>query len=426
MYVVTGLSLMRAALLSALVAGVSACGPTNRNAPLVKGPAAEDIVTPFEDALLCLNGRVDTRLSFGVGGIPDQTGKEQNSNEGAGRFVTQGAGDIVQSALFKTGVTVINRRDMGSAVMESQWGIRDLAAQQPAHLVITGSINSLDFIPGGGAFVNVRGVGPRYRQHRILVGMDLVLTNNTTGQVLANIALHKQLFADELGFAGTRFVGDRLVDSDIGIARREAVHYALRKMLQLATFELLVQLMPPERYAECAEMIDPRFGKIRGGRTSGEQLRKHEERILRQSTRSAAAAPAGDGDGDGDAAPVAATASDATDAAAAQAEPTAQAPEQTPETAAQAAAEGAMQAPANPAGMAPEHRASTPHGAQTAREASAAATEPSDAPAADAPAPIFPVGEPVPDRAQDPQVPEFHIGEIELAAATTRESPHAR
>lgn len=400
MYMVTGLSLMRAAVVSALVAGVSACGPTDRNAPLVKGPAAEDIVTPFEDALLCLNGRVDTRLSFGVGGIPDQTGKEQNSNEGAGRFVTQGAGDIVQSALFKTGVTVINRRDMGSAVMESQWGIRDLGAQQPAHLVITGSINSLDFIPGGGAFLNVRGVGPRYRQHRILVGMDLVLTNNTTGQVLANIALHKQLFADELGFAGTRFVGDRLVDSDIGVARREAVHYALRKMLQLATFELLVQLMPPERYAECAEMIDPRFGNIRGGRTSGEQLREHEARILRQSTRSTAAAPAED------------------DAA----EPTAQAPDAAAhEAAPQATAQGAMQGDPQPA-----QQASTAQGTQTAPEPGAAA-QPTDAPAAaDAAAPMFPVGEPMPDRAQEPEHPDFHIGEIELAAARTRESPHAR
>ena len=258
----------------ALLLAVAGCAPASKNAPLVEGPAVEDIVTPFEDALMCLNGKVDSRLSFGVGGIPDQTGRETNSNEGTGRMVTQGAGDIVQSALFKAGVTVINRRDMGSAVMESQWGIRTLEAQQPAHLVITGSINSLDFLPGGGAIASVRGVGPRYRQHRILVGFDLALTNNNTGQILANIALHKQMFADELGFGGARFVENDLLDGDIGFARREAVHLALRQMLQLATFELLVQLMPPERYKECADMIDPRYGKITGGRTSGEQLRQ--------------------------------------------------------------------------------------------------------------------------------------------------------
>lgn len=273
----------------ALLVAVAGCAPASVNAPLVEGPAVEDIVTPFEDALMCLNGKVDSRLSFGVGGIPDQTGRETNSNEGTGRMVTQGAGDIVQSALFKAGVTVINRRDMGSAVMESQWGIRALEAQQPAHLVITGSINSLDFLPGGGAIASVRGVGPRYRQHRILVGFDLALTNNNTGQILANIALHKQIFADELGFGGTRFVDDDLLDADIGFARREAVHLALRQMLQLATFELLVQLMPPERYKDCADMIDPRYGKITGGRTSGEQLRQLQERLEKLEADRAAA-----------------------------------------------------------------------------------------------------------------------------------------
>ncbi len=277
MSVVKNLLTFRSTALSVLLLAVAGCATTGSNAPLVDGPAVEDIVTPYEDAMMCLNGKIDSRLSFAVGGIPDQTGREQNSNEGAGRFVTQGAGDIVQSALFKAGVTVINRRDMGSAAMEAQWGVRDLSAQRQANFVITGSINSLDFLPGGGATLSLRGVGPRYRQNRILVGMDLALTNSATGQIVANIALHKQLFADELGFAATRFVDGRLVDADIGVARREAVHYALRQMLQLATFELLVQLMPPEKYVECAATIDPRKGAVRGGRTSGEQLRQFEE-----------------------------------------------------------------------------------------------------------------------------------------------------
>lgn len=292
MYVVTRECARRSSMGLALALALAACTPASKNMSLVEGPAAEDIVTPFEDALMCLNGKVDSRLSFGVGGIPDQTGREANAAEGAGRYVTQGAGDIVQSALFKAGVTVINRRDMGSAVMESQWGIRSLETQQQAHLVITGSINSLDFLPGGGAIGSARGVGPRYRQHRILVGFDLALTNNNTGQILANISLHKQMFAEELGFGGTRFVSGNLLDADVGFARREAVNYALRKMLQLATFELLVQMMPPERYVECAEKIDPRYGQISGGRTSGEQLRRLQARLAAEQERAAAAAAA--------------------------------------------------------------------------------------------------------------------------------------
>ncbi|PQO22723.1 HfaB protein [Rhodobacteraceae bacterium WD3A24] len=255
-----------------------ACAGPAHDLELLQGPAIADIVTPFDDALVCMEGRIDSRLAFGVGGIPDQTGRDQNSGEGTARFVTQGAGDIVQSALFKAGVTVINRRDMGAAAMEAQWGLRDLSNQRPAHFVITGSINSLDFIPGGGAFVSVGGVGPRYRQNRILVGMDLAMTNNATGQVVANIALRKQIFADEFGLMVARFMDDTVVDVDFGGSRREAVHYALRQMLQLATFELLAQMMPPERYRDCREMIDARMGSIEGDRTTGEQMRELDRR----------------------------------------------------------------------------------------------------------------------------------------------------
>ena len=36
----------------------------------------------------------------------------------SGKFVTQGAGDIVQSALFQAGTTVVNRRD--PRIMETE------------------------------------------------------------------------------------------------------------------------------------------------------------------------------------------------------------------------------------------------------------------------------------------------------------------
>jgi hypothetical protein len=282
-------------LASAAVLG--GCAAMGSDVELVDGPPITDITTRFDEALYCLQGRVNSSLTFAVGGIPDQTGREQNSVEGAGRFVTQGAGDIVQSALFNAGVTVINRRDMGSAAMEAQWGIRDFSTQVQANLVITGSINSLDFIPGGGAFVAVGGVGPRYRQNRILVGMDLAMTNNNTGQIVGNIALRKQIVADELGFMFARITNDQIVDVDFGGNRREAVHFVLREMLQLATFELLTQLMPPERYEDCRLIIDDTLALIEGERTTGGQMRQLEERRAAAEAALAAAetppAPAG-------------------------------------------------------------------------------------------------------------------------------------
>lgn len=273
---------------------LSACAPASSDMNLVQGPAIIDVVTPFDGALACLDGKIDKRMGFAVGNIPDGTGRESYNGEGAGKFVTQSGGDIVQSALFKTGVKVINRRDMGTAALEAQWGIRDLRTQQNAHFAITGSINSLDFIPGAGAFVNVGGIGARYRQNRILVGLDLAMTNVATGQIVSNIALKKQIVADEGGIFGSAFTDNQLVDSDIGGARREALNDALRTMLQLATLELLLQLMPPAKYNECVSLIDPRYGIVGGQKTAGEQYAAYRDALeaARDSTISSSdAAP---------------------------------------------------------------------------------------------------------------------------------------
>ena len=255
---------------------LAGCTGPSEDVALLEGPPIADIVTPFDDALVCLNGKIAKQLTFAVGGIPDSTGREQHNNDGAGKFVTQGAGDMVQSALFKTGVTLLNRRDMGSAALEAQWGIRTMQTQRPANLVISGSINSLDFIPGGGSYAGINGVGPRYQQNRILVGIDMAMTNANTGAIVANISLRKQIFADEMGLMAARFSDDIYFDVDFGGSRREAIHFALRQMLQLATFELLTQLMPPEQYADCRELIDARYGTITGDRTTGEQIREME------------------------------------------------------------------------------------------------------------------------------------------------------
>lgn len=264
-------SLRKLCIATGACAALVGCAPTSQNVNLVEGPAIADVVTPFDKALACLDGKIDKRFGFAVGNVPDATGRESYNGAGTGKYITQASGDIVQSALFKTGVKVINRRDVGSTALEANWGLRDLQSQMKANFVITGSVNSLDFIPGAGAFVNVGGFGARYRQNRILVGLDLAMTNLATGQVLANIALKKQISADESGLFGTDFTNNQIVDADIGGARREALNDALRSMLQLATYELLIQMMPPQKHAECTAQLDPRYGLITGEKTAGEQ-----------------------------------------------------------------------------------------------------------------------------------------------------------
>lgn len=282
-----------------LLAAAQGCGtvgvPTvvpERDEPLMSGPPITDIVTPYDNALGCLRGRINTEvLRFSVGSILDATGKEQLADGGTAKFVTQGAGDIVQSALFQAGVVVVNRRDPRIMEAEAKWGIRDTKSQIASTFYVTGSINSLDFLPGSGFETQIGGLGPRYRQHRILIGLDLSLTETRTGRVLANVPLQKQLVATEAGFGIGRFFGNTLVSVDLGNNQREAVHFALRQMLNLATFELLTQMMAPEEFKDCYGLVEAVQG-VSTNTPSSQRVSAYRANLARAAAAAAVAAGA--------------------------------------------------------------------------------------------------------------------------------------
>lgn len=257
-------------IVTSLSISIISCAKTNEDLYLVNGPPIRNIETHFDNSLKCLKGKIDPSITFSVGTILDSTGKEQITESGTGKFATQGAGDIVQSALLLAGASVVNRRDPRIMTTEIQMGLINNQRVLPSRYFITGSINTLDFITGGGAEVEVAGGGPRLVQNRILVGLDLFVTETSSGKIVASIPLQKQIVANEAGFGLTRFFGSTLVNMDIGGKEREALQFTLRQMLHLATFEMLTQLMNVKNYAECKSEINPEFGLITGTKTADE------------------------------------------------------------------------------------------------------------------------------------------------------------
>lgn len=242
------------------ITGIGATTPVTRNIALPDGPPVEEIITIFDEALECLRGHIPEGVTFAVGEVVDATGRESYSDGAAGRFISQGAGEMVQSSLFRAGAAVVNRRDPQIIITDTQWGIRDISQQTPVNFYISGSINSLDFIPGGGVSATVAGVGPRYRQSRILVGMDLSMTDAFSGRIVASVPLQRQMFSREVGASIGRFFGDTLVSLDAGGQQREAVHFVLRQMISLATFELVGQVVEPSHYRACRASIQQFVG----------------------------------------------------------------------------------------------------------------------------------------------------------------------
>ena len=250
-------------LFSHLLTGCTGMALSNKEpVSLVQGPPITDIFTPFDVALSCLKGQLRNDVSFSVGAILDQTGKDVVTNGGSGKMVTQGAGDMVQSALFQAGVSLLNRRDPRIIESEAKWGIRDPRQIKASDYYVTGSINSLDFIPGGGFDMQIGGVGPNYIQTRIMVGLDLSLTDTRSSKVVANVSLQKQIAAQDYGINAGRFAGHTLLNIQVGKGEREATNFALRQMLNLATFELLSQVIPPVTFESCRAAIPPEFGRL--------------------------------------------------------------------------------------------------------------------------------------------------------------------
>ena len=250
-------------VLTQILTGCTGLASSNKKpVTLVQGPPITDIFTPFDMALSCLKGQLRHDVNFSVGAILDQTGKDLVTDGGTGKMVTQGAGDMVQSALFQAGVSLLNIRDPRIIESEAKWGIRDPRNIQASDYYVTGSINSLDFIPGGGLDMQIAGVGPSYSQTRIMVGLDLSLTDTRTSRVVANVSLQKQIVAQDYGINAGRFAGHTLLNIQIGKGEREATNFALRQMLNLATFELLSQVIPPNAFEGCRTVIPPEYGQL--------------------------------------------------------------------------------------------------------------------------------------------------------------------
>jgi curli biogenesis system outer membrane secretion channel CsgG len=267
--------------------GVSmAFAPQSRNVALPKGPPIEDLVTPFDLALSCMRGKIDPSVSFAVGQVIDATGKETYADGGSGKFVTQGAGELVQSALFRAGVTLVNRRDPNIPVIEQNWGLRDLKVQTPVNFYVSGSINGLDFIPGGGVGIDIAGIGTRARQSRILIALDLSLTDAYSSRIVSNISLQKQIFTREIGSSTDRFFGQTLVSLEAGGMEREAVHFAMRQLLNFATLELLGQLTDSASYQECRSLVSP-VDSVSAANAAADMDRDSEKSVAVSALRSA-------------------------------------------------------------------------------------------------------------------------------------------
>jgi hypothetical protein len=266
---------------------------------MAQGPAPEITgKVSTQSKLQC----VATRLSrgqrsvpFGVIAAPDRTGKANIAgNDATGAFNTQGAADMLASSLGRAGVRIVeigpeyraildwsnlkaSQGLIGDGVKRTEISIvKDEAGKDkevshdipniplrkgtvfPVRYGVYGSIDALDFIPGGGVSAGAYGASAGYNQNRANLRIDLRLVempvgDNVGGRIIATTTVQKQVVNDGVNISLSRYFGSAspvLVNFEAGAQRREALQDSTGDMLDLAIADLLEQVFL-KRHSPC-------------------------------------------------------------------------------------------------------------------------------------------------------------------------------
>ncbi len=265
-----------ASVLALLVlAGCTVPPPGETPIATVRGPVPVRGLTPLDRALACLRAKAPkgSDLRFAVHRIPDRTGV--SDYDGPGKYVPQAAELMLITALARAGVRQVNR----TAVAVSEWELKQalekrLGEGEPVEVngrrypfrpirmgqllgsthTIFGAITELDFdILSGGAEVSVGGVGAKARGYYVSLGVDVVVSDTRTTEIVWARSYRKQIWGREVEAGLFRFfdvnpggngggvggIGVELFDIRVGRQENEPIHASLRWVMAQAAYDIV-------------------------------------------------------------------------------------------------------------------------------------------------------------------------------------------
>lgn len=188
---------------------------------------------------------------FAVGEVADKTGAYEP--DGLGREVSQGASEMVISALYRTGkVHLTERWDLRVPLAEMRLVDQNLIRQieptdyniRPSNFTVVGAITELNYnISSGGAGLSVSGVGAAQRTIVINVALDLRIVNSRTFDVPYVVSLQKQIYGMEVDANVFRFFGTQLVGVEAGSIKNEPIQLGVRSVVEMAVYQIMTDFL---------------------------------------------------------------------------------------------------------------------------------------------------------------------------------------
>jgi len=242
-----------AAVASALLVAGCATGPYPSKGiePTFSFPVTDN-QTPYST---CLGGLRDVPGNnlpiFAVGEIADKTG--QINYDENGHALTQGATEMVISALYKTGkARMVERFDLRIPLAEVRLAeqgrlsrsIEDYGQLPASDFVLVGALTELNYnIVSEGAQLFIKGIGGGARTVVINVALDLRVINSRNFSVPYVTSLQKQIYGFEVEANIFRFFGDTLVEFDAGRIQNEPLQLGVRSVAEMAVYQIMTDFL---------------------------------------------------------------------------------------------------------------------------------------------------------------------------------------
>lgn len=227
--------------------------------PLYSFPVTSN-ETPYSSCLKELRQANGNNLpTFAVGEVADKTGTFEP--DGLSRQLSQGASEMVISALYKTGkVRLTERWDLRVPLAEmklvDQKLIRDRKPAEylikPSDFIILGALTELNFnISSGGVGAFISGFSAAQRTVVINVALDLRVVNTRTFDVPYVVSLQKQIYGMEVDANVFRFFGTQLVGFDGGSIKNEPLQLGVRSVVEMAVYQIMTDYLGLPGSARC-------------------------------------------------------------------------------------------------------------------------------------------------------------------------------
>jgi len=235
-------------------------GSENGVEPLFSFPVTDNR-TPYSSCLASLaHLQGYSKLpTISVGEVADKTGTFER--EGLSRELTQGATEMVMSALFKTGKARLQERwDVRVPMAEMKLASQNMLVGRnysdykinASDFVIVGAITELNYnIISGGVGLGISGIGASTRAVVINVALDLRVINPLTFEVPYITSLQKQIYGVEVDANVFRFFGTELVEFEAGGIRNEPLQLGVRSVVEMAVYQIMTDFLKLPDVDDC-------------------------------------------------------------------------------------------------------------------------------------------------------------------------------